>query len=569
MRVTLSKTKNAEHVYISKSYRNEKGKSTSRIYRKLGTMADLLPQHDNDRNKVLEWAREQARILTEAEKEEKLDISFELSETRQLTMDEVTLFNGGYIFLQKLFREIGIDSACRSVSRSHGFQYDLSEVLANLIYARILSPSSKLSSYEYAQTLIGQPGFGLHDIYRALDVLDEESDEMQALIYRNNREDRNTSILYYDCTNFFFETEEESGIRKYGKSKEHRPNPIVQMGLFLDGDGIPLAFTVFPGNESEQPTLIPLEKNILRDYSLSKFIVCTDAGLASYANRKFNTVTGRSFVVTQPLKKLPGHLREWALSPEGFHLTGDSSEYDITSIDESVHHDSVFYKERWINENGLEQRLVVTYCIKNRNYQREIRRRQVERAQKIVDGKGKKTTNPNSPARYIEEIQMTLDGEVAEKCSRSLDTEKISEEERYDGFYAVCTTLEDDIRTIIRINRRRWEIEESFRIMKSEFRSRPVYVQKDSRIRAHFMTCFLSLLVFRTLEKKLDGKYTVSEIISTLQNMKFQKIKGVGYIPCYTRTEITDALHDAFGFRTDKQIVSDKRMKEILRSTKK
>lgn len=568
MRVTLSKTKNAEHVYISKAYRNEKGKSTSKIFKKLGTVEELLPEHDNDREKVLKWAKEQARIYTEAEKKETLSVPFELSETKQLSMNEQVLFNGGYLFLQKLFHETGISSACKSISKYHDFHYDLSSVLSNLVCSRILSPSSKISSYEYMQTMIEQPGFFLHDIYRSLDIIDEESDALQSLIYKSNRDKRNTSVLYYDCTNFFFESEEECGIRKYGKSKEHRPNPIVQMGLFLDGDGIPLAFTVFSGNENEQPTLIPLEKKILRDYELSKFIVCTDAGLASYANRKFNNRADRAFVVTQPLKKLPEHIKKWALSPTGFHLPGDSKEYDISKIDEQIHKNSIFRKERWINENGLEQRLVVSYCIKHRNYQRQIRSRQIDRALKIIDGKKHKARNVNSPARFIEEKQLTIDGQIADTCIKTLNEAKISEEEMYDGFYAVCTTLEDDIDTIIRINRRRWEIEESFRIMKSEFKARPVYVHKDSHIRAHFMTCFLALMVFRTLEKRLDERYTVSEIISTLQSMKFQRIKGIGYIPCYTRTEITDALHEAFGFRTDKQIITEKKMKEIIKQTK-
>lgn len=569
MRVTLSKSKNAEHIYISRAYRNEKGKSTSKIFKKLGTMEELLPKYDNDREKVLAWAKEQARIYTEAEKKDRLNFSFELSETKQIAMDEIRLFDGGYLFLQKLFHEAGIDSACKAATKNRDFKYDLSSILSNLIFARILSPSSKLSSYEYMQTLIEAPDFKLHDIYRALDVINDSSDCIQSLIYKNNRNNRNTSILYYDCTNFFFEIEEESGIKKYGKSKEHRPNPIIQMGLFLDGDGIPLAFTIFPGNENEQPTLIPLEEKILKDYDLSKFIVCTDAGLASYANRKFNNKAHRAFVVTQPLKTLPSHIKEWALSTKGFHLAGDSQEYDISEIDEDLHKNSIFHKERWINERGLEQRIIISYCVKQRNYQRELRNRQVERAIKIIDGNAAKTRNMNSPTRFIEEIQTTLDGEVAEKSNKTLNTSKIAEEQMYDGFYAVCTTLEDDIGTIIKINRRRWEIEESFRIMKSEFKARPVFMQKDSRIRAHFMTCFLALIVFRMMEKKLDGRYTVSEIISTLQSMKFQRIKGLGYIPCYTRNEITDALHEAFGFRTDSQIISEKKVKEIIKLTKK
>ncbi len=270
MRVTISKSKSAEQVYITKAYRNENGKSTSRIVAKLGSMESLLPQHDFDREKVLAWAKEQAQIYTEAEKKEELKLSLELSENKQLSFGEVNLFGGGYLFLQKIFYDLGMKDICTQISKKYNFEYDLAEVICGLVLARILSPSSKLSSFDYLTRLIEQPKFKLHDIYRCLDVLDKESDAIQSMLYQHNHKDRNTAVLYYDCTNFFFEIEEEKGIRKYGKSKEHRPNPIVQMGLFLDGDGIPLAFTIFSGNESEQPTLIPLEEKILKDYDLSR-----------------------------------------------------------------------------------------------------------------------------------------------------------------------------------------------------------------------------------------------------------------------------------------------------------
>lgn len=570
MKVTLSKSKSAEQVYITKSFRNENGKSTSRIVKKLGSMSELLPLHDNDRDKVISWAKEEARIMTEAEKSDKLNISLDLSETKQLSIGEQVSYAGGYIFLQKIFNELGLKKICKTISSKYSFKYNLDSILSGLIYARILSPSSKLSSYEYLKTLIESPDFELHDVYRALDVLNRESDLIQAMVYDANKQSKNTSVLYYDCTNFFFEIEEEDGFRKYGKSKEHRPNPIVQMGLFLDGDGVPLAFNVFSGNENEQPTLLPLEKKIISDFSLSKFIVCTDAGLASTANRKFNNSMGRSFVVRQSLKQLKGYLREWTLDPEGWRLSGADTIYNLNDIDENMNKESVFYKERWINENGLEQRLIVTFSAKYKHYQREIRERQIDRAVKIINkGSSAATRNMNSPRRFVEEIQMTMDGVVADKSSLALNTGKISEEEIYDGFTAVCTTLEDDVSEILKINRRRWEIEESFRIMKTEFKARPVFLQTEERIRAHFLTCFLALLVYRSLERKLGERYTVSELQETLKKMDFYKIKGIGYMPCYTRTEITDALHEAFGFRTDKEIISDKKMKKILQDTKK
>ena len=569
MRLNIVKSTNAEQLYIIKSFRKG-NKNTSRIVRKLGTMASLLPEHDNDRDKVIAWAKEEARLMTEAEENNTLKVPIELSEGKQLSIGEQVSFNGGYLFLQKMFHELGLNKICSNISKRYEFQYDLSSILANLIYARILSPSSKLSSFEYMQELIETPEFELHDIYRALDVLEKESDNIQASIYENTKKSRNDAILYYDCTNFFFEIEEESGVRKYGKSKEHRPNPIVQLGLFLDGDGIPLAFTVFPGNENEQPTLIPMEKKILSDFKLSKFIICTDAGLASTANRRFNDRADRSFIVTQSLKTMKGFLKEWALDPKGWSLGSGDETYDISKIDDDIHMNSVFHKERWIKENGLEQRLIVSYSPKYKHYQQQIRSRQVERAIKIVEkGSKAKTRNPNSPTRFIEEIQMTMDGEVAEKTSRSLDEKKIVEESIYDGFTAVCTTLEDDIYDILKVNRRRWEIEESFRIMKSEFKARPVYLRKDERIVAHFLTCFLSLLVYRLLEHKLDEKYTVSELTQTLRKMNFFHMDGIGYLPEYTRSEITDALHEEFGFRTDTEIVTEKTMKKIIRDTKK
>ena len=569
MRLNIVKSTNAEQLYIIKSFRKG-NKNTSRIVRKLGTMASLLPEHDNDRDKVIAWAKEEARLMTEAEENNTLKVPIELSEGKQLSIGEQVSFNGGYLFLQKMFHELGLNKICSNISKRYEFQYDLSSILANLIYARILSPSSKLSSFEYMQELIETPEFELHDIYRALDVLEKESDNIQASIYENTKKSRNDAILYYDCTNFFFEIEEESGVRKYGKSKEHRPNPIVQLGLFLDGDGIPLAFTVFPGNENEQPTLIPMEKKILSDFKLSRFIICTDAGLASTANRRFNDRADRSFIVTQSLKTMKGFLKEWALDPKGWSLGSGDETYDISKIDDDIHMNSVFHKERWIKENGLEQRLIVSYSPKYKHYQQQIRSRQVERAIKIVEkGSKAKTRNPNSPTRFIEEIQMTMDGEVAEKTSRSLDEKKIVEESIYDGFTAVCTTLEDDIYDILKVNRRRWEIEESFRIMKSEFKARPVYLRKDERILAHFLTCFLSLLVYRLLEHKLDEKYTVSELTQTLRKMNFFRMEGIGYLPEYTRTEITDALHEKFDFRTDTEIVTEKTMKKIIRDTKK
>ena len=364
-------------------------------------------------------------------------------------------------------------------------------------------------------------------------------------------------------------------MKQYGLSKDHKPNPIVQMGLFMDGDGMPLAFSMQEGNTNEQTTLKPLEKKILSDFELSRFVVCTDAGLSSAANRKFNDIGGRAFITTQSVKKLKKHQKEWALAPCGWLLSGEASGkrklYDITSIGEDEHKESTFYKEEWINEDKLEQRLIVTYSIKYRDYQRRIRDGQVGRAVKLIETNPTKLkkANQNDYKRFISKVSATDEGEVAENDFFFINAQAIADEEAYDGFYAVCTNLEDDVADIVKVNHRRWEIEECFRIMKNEFKARPVYVKRDERIKAHFMTCFIALLLYRIMEKRLEEKFTCSQILDELRDMNYLEAPGEGYIPAYTRTDFTDALHDTFGFRTDYQIMLHSEMKKIFRATKK
>ena len=403
-------------------------------------------------------------------------------------------------------------------------------------------------------------------------MIANENDFFQSELYKNSQNlvNRNKEVLYYDCTNYYFEIEEEDDFRKYGISKEHRPNPIVQMGMFMDADAIPLAFSIFEGNQNEQPSMSPLEQKIIKDFGTSNFIVCTDAGLSSTSNRKLNSIQGRGFVTTQPIKKLKGFLQDFCLADEGWYLPGSNKKYKLSELDEEADYDKVFYNDRWINEDNLEQHLIVTYSIKYRNYQRTVRERQVERAIKYVESPSKLTKNrANDPKRFVEQGHCTPDGEVASKTITSLNRKQIDNETKYDGFYAVCTNLECDVSSIIKINQRRWEIEECFRIMKTEFKSRPIYLSRKDRITAHFTTCFTALVIYRILEQKLKEKYTCEELINTIRSMDMMIAPGEGYIPTYTRTDITDALHDAFGFRTDYQITSQKNMRKILNQTRK
>lgn len=570
MKLSISKSKNAASLYVTKSIYNN-GKRTSKVVEKLGTVAELEKKLNGQ--DPIEWAKAYIAELNRKEKEQKREVMVKYSPNKRISKDVQRTFNGGYLFLQQIYHELKLDKICKEISDKYKFTFDLNSILSRLIYGRILFPSSKLATFKLAKNFLEQPNFELQHVYRALEVIAKESDFIQSSLYKNslNVTKRNTGILYYDCTNYFFEIEQEEGLKQYGLSKDHKPNPIVQMGLFMDGDGIPLAFNINKGNTNEQVTLKPLEEKILSDFDLSKFVVCTDAGLASNSNRLFNTKGNRAFITTQSVKKLKQHLKEWALNPNGWHLSNNINTYNIAKIDEETYHDKTFYKERWINENGIEQKLVVTFSFKFKNYQQTIRKSQIDRACKLISSNTTKMkkSNQNDYKRFINCTKCTSDGEVAEKEVYSINTVLIEKEASFDGFYAVCTNLEDDASKIIKANKRRWEIEECFRIMKSEFKARPVYLSRDERIEAHFMTCYISLIIYRLLEKKLNEKFTCKDIISQLQDMNFKEIKGEGYEPLYTRTDFTDALHDAYGFRTDFQIIPTKLMKKIFKSTKK
>ena len=572
MRLKVTKSKNSASLYVIKSvYNNKTQSNSSKIVEKLGTEAELREKLSGQ--DPYEWAKAYIEELNKKEKEESSKIIVQYSPTKLIEKEKQRSFNGGYLFLQKIYHELGLHKICKEISNRHRFTFNLDSILSRLLYGRIIFPGSKLSTYNLSSTFLENPDFDIQHIYRALEIISKETDFVQSELYKNSQRlsNRNSGILYYDCTNYFFEIEQEQGLKQYGYSKEHKPNPIVQMGLFMDGDGIPLAFSITKGNTNEQLTLKPLEQKILNDFKLSKFIVCTDAGLASNDNRKINDEGGRAFITTQSIKKLKNHLKEWSLSTEGWHLNGDSKLYDIAAIEEEQFTDKTFYKERWIKENGLEQKLIVTYSIKYRDYQRKIRNTQIDRAVKVVETNPSKIkkSNPNDYKRFIGKTSVTPNGEVAEKDLYSINLEVIAKEEVYDGFYAICTNLEDKASEIIKINHRRWEIEECFRIMKSEFKARPVYLTRDDRIEAHFTTCFIAMVLYRYLEKRLDSKFTCNEIVQGLRGMNFYEIPGDGYIPTYTRTNFTDALHEVFGFRTDYQIIKNNQMKKIFKDTKK
>lgn len=575
MYIAITGSKNNKDVYIYRSFRKENGKASSCIYKKLGKYNALLEQFDGNEDKLMTWAKEQAAKETELYKQHTGKVSVEFSKAAAIPMNERRSFNVGYLFLQKLCTQLRLDKVCRIIKSRHKFKYDLNAILTDLVYARILSPASKLASYEYCQSLLEPPKYSLQDVYRSLSVIAGESDFIQSELYKNSNfiHPRNNRILYYDCTNYYFEIEEEDDFRRYGKSKENRPNPIVTMGLFMDADGLPLAFDIFPGNQNEQTTLKPLESKILQDFNYSEFIYCSDSGLGSSSNRRFNSLGNGAYIITHSLKKMKKEDREIALNPTQFRRIGSDQFIDIRTLDESDEeiYNTIYYKEVPVVTGDMDETLVVTYSPKYKAYQRKIRARQIERAERIITAPGRKRKgkNQNDPMRFVKKTSVTTDGEIAEKQVYDLDEEQIQKEELYDGFYAVITNLEGDISEIIRINRQRWEIEENFRIMKTEFEARPIYVRREDRIKAHFMTCYISLLLYRLLEKELGNIYTADQILETLRSMQMTLLNTAsGYIPSYTRTELTDTLHKTFDFRTDYEFITKTDMRTLIKDTK-
>lgn len=593
MKLTISKSKNATLYYVQKSYRTDSGKSSTRTVERLGTIEEVKARFGEEN--TMDAVKEYIKGLTLADKEQRRDVVVKLSQNKMIKQNEQNSYNGGYLFLQKVYYELGLDKICNKIEKRHKNEYGLNSILSMLLYTRILYPGSKLSSLEDAKNFIEQPKVDIHQVYRALSLLSKESDGIQAAVYKNSLKlgARHDKVIYYDCTNYYFESEEENGLRQYGRSKENRPNPIVQMGLFTDMDGIPLAFCINPGNTSETTTLKPLEDKLKEDFGLSKVVVCTDGGLASYENRKNDHVGERAFITVQSLKKLEKSLQDWSMETTGWKIaefkdTNETQkadmdkqhdkEYDLSKLDPKEYANMLFYKERWIKvgkkNDQLEQRLIVTFSFKYKEYLQHIREKQIARAQSIIErgvvekcGKGQ-----NDPKRFIKRDSCTVDGELAEYTSYSLNQEMIDQEARFDGFYGICTDLEDKATDIIKTNGGRWIIEDCFRITKTEFEARPVYLQRDDRIKAHFLTCFLALILYKYLAKKINRAgchFSANNIISTLKDMNFVSVAGEGYIPTYTRTDLTNNLHGSAGFRTDTQIVTKQRMKSIISESKK
>ena len=574
MRLKISKSKNTTLFYIIKDY-TKNGKRSTKIVKRIGNLEDVKIMAGN--NDYMVWLKDYVKQYNEEHCKSET-IIIKKNSKKLISMNNKISFNVGYLFIKKLYNQLKLNDICYEIQNKYKFQFDLNEILSYLVFARIICPSSKLETFKQCQNFIEQPKFKLHDEYRALNYIAENMDFIQEQLFNNSKDiiKRNSSVIYYDCTNYFFEIDNEDDIRKYGISKEHRPNPIVGMGLFMDGDGLPLSCNIYPGNQSEQKTLIPEETKIINNFKLddTKMILCTDAGLASDEIKKFNVKDNRGFVITQSLKKLKDEYKEKVFDKSDWRIPNDlKNVYNLDNIinDDYLkekYYDTLFYKVIQTETKSVKQDLIVTFSFKYFDYNRNIRNNQIERAKKSIETNNvtRKGKNQNDYRRFIDNINSTDNGEIAENTSYSINEDLIKDEEKYDGYYALTTNLIGDINQILKIVKGRWEIEESFRIMKSDFLARPINLSREDRIKAHFMTCFISLFIYRLLEKKLDYKYTTSQLLNTLRNMNVLESKGDGYIPEYVRTNLTDELHELFNFRTDYEINTYKDFKKIFDS---
>ena len=578
-KLTVTKSLNARCFYIQTSYRKKDGKISTKTVRKLGSETKIKELYGVE--DAMEWAKAELAKMRQEDAEGKTGVLVELSPEKSIDSSE-RIFNGGDIFIEKACSRLGLKDICAQVKNRHNFKFDLWEYLMRMVNSRILHPGSKLSDFIKGARFIEDRKLRLENFYRSLDVIASDINDLQGAIYRHTLESigRQTAVIYYDCTNVFFETESDDDFRKYGHSKENRPNPLVQIGMFMDMDGLPLAMCVNPGNTSEQKTLQPLEEVLADKFGLSKFVVCTDGGLGSKSNRKYNVTEDRNFITVQSLKKLNAHYQEWATSPNGWHLrprlkddidTRCMQTYDLGEIDLDEYADDVFYKECLTDETAYDEHLIVTYSRKYDVYQKQLRAQQIQRAiAKINRGEIKRPKSPNDCRRFMKDTYFDSKGNPLEVITTAvLDEEQIEEESRLDGFNAIATSLDDDPCTIIRVNSWRWEIEECFRVEKSDLDMRPVYVRNPQRITAHFFICFLALLILKIMQKQHDGLFPIGQIRQTLSDMNLVKLEALGYIPSFNKTHITDALQEMAKIRIDRQINTPVQIRNAYRAARK
>ena len=620
MKLWYDKKSKDPNYFIQMGIRNGK-KTTTKNVARIGRHSELLKITDDP----LAYAKEQVKKYNEEyqiQNRMSLEIKVDFAEkikAANAANSKSTLFNIGYFFLQQFYHDLDIGSFFRSATADMKNEFDPNLLNRFLTYSRILHPDSKLGTYQNLDRYYEQPEFDYVHILRTMDILQEHYEDYISHLYNASCRivKRDTSVCFYDCSNYYFEIESDDddyadevtgetikGLRKYGPSKEHRPNPIVEMGLFMDKDGIPLSMCITSGSDNEQTTAVPLEKQLTKMFKGKKFIYCADAGLGSLNIRNFNSMGGRAFVVTQSIKKLSGALRQAVFNDTGYRLLStdepatiqDMKAFDKHSPENKDLYNDRIYKiipadkafdlglyEEKVCKNGtvrkikskaiVPQKVIVSFSRKMMEYQRHIRSRQIERAKKLLKNLDPDTykKGPHDVTRFIKRTSSAKSGEPVTD-NYELDLDVIKGEEKYDGFYAVATNLDDPAKDILGISANRYKIEDCFRVMKTNFSARPVFHQKRERIIAHFMICYTALLIYRLLEKKLDmygTHFTVNNIIETLDSMDVANVEDMCYMSTYTSSRVCTALNAVTGLGLDKKYYQpkelNKKIKKILK----
>ncbi len=601
--------------FIQIGIRNGK-KTTTKNIKRIGKHSELLLITSDP----LAYANEQVLKFNKEYKEGKVDMNFKVDFNEKLTTNsdissKSALLNVGYFILQKIYQDLRVKDFFANLQTSSKITFDCNTINRFLSFARILDPKSKLGTFDQLGTYYEKPSFEYHQLLRFMDLLAENYDSYleDLFLNSNNIVKRNTSVCYFDCTNYYFEAEDEDdeyldevtgeilkGLRRYGPSKEHRPNPIVQMGLFMDGNGIPISMCINSGSDNEQKCAIPLEEKITKMFENKQFIYCADAGLGSFNIRKYNSMGGRAFIVTQSIKKLSSKLQDAVFNDYDYRRLSDNTpttikymkDFDRLHKNNLALYNDVIYKivvadsavdvglyEEKIYKNGkskmvkskaiLKQRIIVTFSRKMMEYQRHIRNAQIERAKNILNTKNVEDVKkgPHDVTRFIKRTSTGKDGEKASDYY-SINQSIIDEEEKYDGFYAIATNLEDDAKAILEINSKRYKIEDCFRVLKTNFNARPVYHRNRNRIIAHFMICYTALLIYRLLENKLDQygtHFTTEDILRTLRNMNVINTQDTFYTAAFNGSKVCTSLNGLFDLGLDKKFYLAKELNKKIK----
>lgn len=595
--------------YIQQGFRNGK-KTTTKNIKRLGKHSELLLITDNP----LEYAKNEVKKMNEEYRSGRSEfiVTMDFNERIPSTdspCSNSTSLNIGYLYLKDIYAKLNLSDFFKSVSSDRKITYDCNKICQFLTYARILDPASKYGTYDKLDTYYEKPQVEYQHMIRFLDILDRNSDKYLKHLFDNSENivKRDTSVMYYDCTNYFFETEKPDeeiidevtgeiilGLRQFGISKENKTSPIVEMGLIMDSRGIPISMCIHPGNTNEQLTAVPLEKEVIKMTGNKKFIYCADAGLGSYNIRKFNDMGGRAYIVTQSVKKLGQEIKDIVFNDSNYRLLSNDDAITLkemrtfdkkdannlslyndfaykvipanTAMDTGLYEEKVYKNGRTkkVKAKGtLHQYIIVTFSRKMMEYQRTIRERQLERAKKLL-----RLKDPEKIKKGPNDIRRFLKNTSSDTANYVLDMDKIHEEEKYDGFYAVATNLDDSAKDILAVAQNRYKIEDCFRIMKTNFDARPVFLRKPERIRAHFLICYTALLIYRLMECKLDDNLThvtTSNLIKTLRNMNVVNMDDMYYKSIYSGSQALDALERCFELQLNRKYYKPSDLNKIVK----